>query len=315
VATAVAVSLPIAVHAEYPDRVIRLVHPYAGGGAGDLLTRELAEGLKTEFNGAAVITDNKPGGGTIVGSVAVASAPPDGYNLLMIGPATHVIMPAINPNIPYNARKDFDLIGMWGVIGSMISVNAALPVKTIKELIDYAKKNPGKLNFSSAGNGTGPHLAGESFKNLTGIQMTHVPYKGASPAILALISGEVQVSFVNTPPQLPFIKEGRIRPLVVLTPSRYPLLPDVPTASESGYPGFISESWYGVAVPAGTPVDIRAKLFQGMLKAAADPARLKRLAAAGVELRVTDAKELREYIDAEERRLKPILMRIDMKIE
>ncbi|MET4576267.1 Bug family tripartite tricarboxylate transporter substrate binding protein [Ottowia thiooxydans] len=306
---------PVSAWADYPEKVVRLVHPYAGGGAGDMLTRELAEGLKTAFNGAAVITENKPGAGTIVGTVTVATAPPDGYNLLMIGPATHVIMPLINPKIPYNARKDFEIIGMWGVIGSMISVNAATPVHSVRELVDYAKKNPGKLNYSSAGAGTGPHLGGEMFKDLTGAPITHIPYKGASPAVLALVSGEVEVSFVNTPPQVPFVKSGKIRPLAVTTSQRSPLLPDVPTAAEAGIPGFLSESWYGVAAPAGTPADVRAKILRGMRAAATDPARRARLGAAGIELRVTDAKELIDYIDAEEKRLKPVLTRLDIKME
>lgn len=311
---AMAVS-PLLARAKYPDKMIRLVHPYAAGGAGDLLTRELADGLKTAFNGAAVITDNKPGGGTIVGAVAVAHSAPDGYTVLMIGPATHVIMPLINPKIPYNAKKDFELVGMWSVIGSMVSVNAETPVHSLKELVDYSQKNPGSLNYSSAGAGTGPHLAGEMFKDLTGARITHIPYKGASPAVMALAGNEVQVSFVNIPPQVPFVKNGKIRPLAVSTPQRSPLLPDVHTTAEAGMPGFISESWYGVAVPAGTPADIRAKLLSGMQAAAADPARRERLAAAGVELRVTDAAELAQYIDSEEQRLKPVLKRLDIKME
>jgi tripartite-type tricarboxylate transporter receptor subunit TctC len=306
--------VPLTARAEFPDRPIRLVLPYAGGGAGDVLTRELGSGLQAEL-GVAVLTENKPGGGTVVGANFVAKSPADGYTVLIIGPATHVIMPAIQPKMPYSAWKDFDLIGMWAVVGSMISVHPALPVKTLSELIDHAKKNPGKLNYSSAGVGTGPHLGGETFKDMTGAGITHVPYKGAAPATLALLAGEVQLSFVNIPPQVPHVNAGKIRPIAVLSSTRSTLLPEVPTSAEAGLPGLISESWFGVAVPAGTPADARAKLQRAMFKAGADAARKARMAAGGVEVRLMGPDEISEYIRAEERRLKPAIMKLDLKVE
>jgi tripartite-type tricarboxylate transporter receptor subunit TctC len=313
VAVALAV-LPAAALADYPDRPIRLVLPYAAGGAGDTLTRELGNGLQAEL-GVAGVTDNKPGGGTVVGANFVAKSPADGYTALIIGPATHVIMPAIQPRMPYAPWKDFDLIGMWAVVGNMISVHPSLPVNTLNELIDHAKKNPGKLNYSSAGVGTGPHLGGETFKELTGVSIAHVPYKGAAPAALALLAGEVQLSFVNIPPQVPHVNAGKIRPIAVLSSTRSSLLPDVPTSAEAGLPGLISESWFGLAVPAGTPADVRAKLQRAMFKAGADPARKARLAAGGIELKVMGPEETADYIRAEERRLKPVIMKLDLKVE
>ena len=299
---------------QWPDKTIRLVHPYAGGAAGDVLTRELAAGLQQELGGS-VITENKPGGGTVIGSETVAKSAPDGYNVLMAGPATHVIMPAIHPKLPYNAEKDFDLIGMWAIVPSMISVHPSLPVNNLRELIDYAKKNPGKLNYASAGVGTGPHLAGETFKSMTQTQMTHVPYKGAAPAVMALLAGEVQVAFVNIPPQTAHVKAGKIRPIAVMSATRSALMPEVPTAIEQGLAGFLSESWYGVAVPAGTPAAVRTRLQQAMFKAGADADRKGRLIGAGIEPKLMTPAQLAEYIKAEDTRLRPVLKTLDLKVE
>lgn len=299
---------------QWPDKTIRLVHPYAGGAAGDVLTRELAAGLQQELGGS-VITENKPGGGTVIGSETVAKSAPDGYNVLMAGPATHVIMPAIHPKLPYNAEKDFDLIGMWAIVPSMISVHPSLPVNNLRELIDYAKKNPGKLNYASAGVGTGPHLAGETFRAMTQTSMTHVPYKGAAPAVMALLAGEVQVAFVNIPPQTAHVKAGKIRPIAVMSATRSALMPEVPTAIEQGLAGFLSESWYGVAVPAGTPAAVRTRLQQAMFKAGADADRKGRLIGAGIEPKLMTPAQLAEYIKAEDTRLRPVLKTLDLKVE
>lgn len=299
---------------QWPEKTIRLVHPYAGGAAGDVLTRELAAGLQQELGGS-VITENKPGGGTVIGADTVAKSPPDGYNALMAGPATHVIMPQIHPKLPYNAEKDFDLIGMWAVVPSMISVHPSLPVNNLRELIEYARKNPGKLNYASAGVGTGPHLAGETFKAMTQASMTHVPYKGAAPAVMAILAGEVQVAFVNIPPQMAHVKAGKIRPIAVMSATRSALLPEVPTAIEQGLAGFLSESWYGVAVPAGTPAAVRIRLQQAMFKAGADPERKARLIGAGIEPKLLTPQQTADYIKAEETRLRPVLKALDLKVE
>ncbi|MEY4976051.1 MAG: hypothetical protein RIQ97_1246 [Pseudomonadota bacterium] len=298
----------------WPDKPIRLVHPYAGGAAGDVLTRELAAGLQQELGGS-VITENKPGGGTVIGADTVAKAPPDGHHALMAGPATHVIMPAIHPKLPYNADKDFELVGMWAIVPSMISVHPSLPVNNLRELIEYAKKNPGKLNYASAGVGTGPHLAGETFKHMTGVNMTHVPYKGAAPAVMALLAGEVQVAFVNIPPQTQHVKAGKIRPIAVMSAGRSALMPEVPTAIEQGLAGFISESWYGVALPAATPAAVRTRFAQAMFKAGADADRKARLIGAGIEPKLMTAQQLSDYIRAEEMRLRPVLKALDLKVE
>lgn len=298
--------------AAWPERPIRLVFPYDAGGAGDLLTRELGDAMQRYFN-VSVITENKPGGGTVVGANYVAKQPADGYTVLINGPATNVIMPAILPQIPYNAHKDFDLVGMWSIVGNMVSVNSSLPVKNIKELVEYSKSQPGKLSYSSAGVGTGPHLGGELFKQMTGADLQHVPYKGAASAVMGLISGDVQVSFVNIPPQVPHVKTGKIRPLAVSTSSRSVLLPDVPTAAEAGLPGYLSESWFGVAIRSGAPQDVLEKLQKALSEAGADADRKARLAAAGVEVKVLNSKDFGDYIAGEEKRLLPIIRKLDMK--
>lgn len=299
--------------AGWPEKTIRLVFPYDPGGAGDMLTRDLGEAMAKDL-GVAVITENRPGGGTVIGANYVAKQPADGYTVLINGPATNVIMPAMQPRMPYDASKDFELVGMYSVVGNMVSVNPSLPVKSIKELVEYSKQNPGKLSYSSAGAGTGPHLGGELFKQMTGADITHIPYKGAAGATLALISGEVQVSFVNIPPQVPHVKSGKIRPLAVSMPSRSSQLPDVPTAAEAGLTGYVSESWFGLSVPAGTPKDTVARLERSMFKVGQDSARKARLAEAGVEVRLLSGKELSQYIQAEERRLVPLIQKLGLKM-
>lgn len=311
--TAAGAALPgVGWAAGWPERTIRLILPYEAGAAGDVLTRDLGEALSKDL-GISVITENKPGGGTVVGANFVAKQPADGYTVLINGPATNVIMPAMQPSIPYDAHKDFSLVGLYAVVGSMISVHPSLPVKSIQELVVYSKKNPGKLSYSSAGTGTGPHLGGELFKQMTGADLTHVPYKGAAGATMALIAGEVQVSFVNIPPQVAHVKAGKIRPLAVSMATRSSQLPDVPTAEEAGLPGYISESWFGLAVPAGTPEDVRMKLEQSMLKAGQNAERKTRLAEVGIEVRLLSGKDFGGYIRAEEQRVVPLIRKLNLK--
>ncbi len=299
-------------HAAWPERNLRLILPYAAGASGDMLTRELGDGLQAEL-AVPVITENRPGGGTVVGANFVAKQPADGYTVLMMGPATHVIMPIIQPAIPYEVYKDFDIVGMWAIVGSMVSVNPALPVQTIAELVAYSKANPGKLSYSSAGTGTGPHLSGEMFKQMTGADLTHVPYNGAAPATLALLSGEVQVSFINIPPQVPHVRTGKIRALATTTSARSPLLPEVPTSAEVGLKGYIAESWYGLAVPRGTPAEARARLEKAMFKVGGQRDRRARMAAGGADVKLLDAKDALAYVQGEESRLRPIIQKLGLK--
>src|SRR5690349_12578544 len=243
--------------ATYPTKPIRLIVPFPPAGTTDILARAVAQKL-SETWGQQVVVDNHPGAGGNIGSDIVAKASPDGYTLLMGTVGTHAINPSLYAKMPYDHVKDFAPVILVAGVPNVLVVNPALPVKSVQELIVYGKANPGKLNFASSGNGTSIHLSGELFKTMTGIQMTHVPYKGSSPALTDLIAGQVQLMFDNLPSSLQFIKAGKLRALAVTSLERSSALPDVPTLAESGLPGFEVSSWFGVLAPAGTPNDIIA---------------------------------------------------------
>ena len=266
--------------ASYPTKPVRLVVPFPAGGTTDILARAVAQKL-SETWGQQVIVDNRPGAGGNIGSELVAKAPPDGYTLLMGTVGTHAINPSLYAKMPYNHVKDFTPVILVAGVPNVLVVNPSLPVNSVQELIAYGKANPNKLNFASSGNGTSIHLSGELFKTMTGVQMTHVPYKGSAPALTDLIGGQVQLMFDNPPSSLQFIKAGKLRALAVTSLARSQALPDVPTLAESGLPGFEASSWFGVLAPAGTPADIVAKLNGAVAAWLASPAAKEHLAAQG----------------------------------
>jgi len=243
----------------YPTKPVRLVVPFPPGGTTDILARAVAQKL-SETWGQQVIVDNRPGAGGNIGSELVAKSAPDGYTLLMGTVGTHAINPSLYAKMPYDHVKDFTPVILVAGVPNVLVVNPSLPVNSVSELIAYGKANPNKLNFASSGNGTSIHLSGELFRAMTGVQMTHVPYKGSSPALTDLIAGQVQLMFDNLPSSLQFIKAGKLRALAVTSLERSSALPDVPTLAESGLPGFEASSWFGVLAPAGTPNDIIVKL-------------------------------------------------------
>jgi len=266
--------------AAYPTKPVRLVVPFPAGGTTDILARAVAQKL-SETWGQQVIVDNRPGAGGNIGSELVAKSPPDGYTLLMGTVGTHAINPSLYAKMPYNHVKDFTPVILVAGVPNVLVVNPSLPVNSVQELIAYGKANPNKLNFASSGNGTSIHLSGELFRTMTGVQMTHVPYKGSSPALTDLIGGQVQLMFDNLPSSLQFIKAGKLRALAVTSLARSQALPDVPTLAESGLPGFEASSWFGVLAPAGTPADIVAKLNGAVAAWLASPAAKEQLAAQG----------------------------------
>jgi tripartite-type tricarboxylate transporter receptor subunit TctC len=266
--------------AAYPTKPVRLVVPFPAGGTTDILARAVAQKL-SETWGQQVIVDNRPGAGGNIGSELVAKAPPDGYTLLMGTVGTHAINPSLYAKMPYNHVKDFTPVILVAGVPNVLVVNPSLPVNSVQELIAYGKANPNKLNFASSGNGTSIHLSGELFRTMTGVQMTHVPYKGSSPALTDLIGGQVQLMFDNLPSSLQFIKAGKLRALAVTSLARSQALPDVPTLAESGLPGFEASSWFGVLAPAGTPANIVAKLNTAVAAWLASPAAKEQLAAQG----------------------------------
>jgi tripartite-type tricarboxylate transporter receptor subunit TctC len=282
----------------YPTKPIRLVVPFPPGGATDILARDVAQKL-TEAWGQSVIVDNRPGAGGNIGSELVAKSSPDGYTLEMGTVGTHAINASLYAKMPYDHVKDFTPVILVAGVPNVLVVNPALPANSVAELIAYAKANPGKLNFASSGNGTSIHLSGELFKVMAGVQITHIPYKGSAPALQDLLGGQVQMMFDNLPPSLPQIKAGKLRALAVTSLTRAPALPDVPTLSESGLPGFEASSWFGILAPAGTPAPIVAKLNAEIAKWLATPEAKEKLAKQGANAAGGTPDDFAKHIAAE----------------
>lgn len=251
---------------QYPTKPIRLVVAFAPGGASDLLARLLAARLADSL-GQTVVVDNRPAAGGIVGSDTVAKSAPDGHTLLVGSAAALAITPHLNVRLPYDTLKDFIPISPFAGITFVLVVNPKVPVQSLSELIALAKSKSGTLNFGSAGNGTTTHMVGELFKSTAGVNLTHVPFKGAGPAMIALVSGQIQVLFDASITALPQLKAGRIRALAVGSAKRSDLLPDIPTFSEAGLAGFTAGNWFGVFAPARTPLAVVKRLNTEITKA------------------------------------------------
>lgn len=267
-----------AVADEYPARPIKWVVGYPAGGTTDILARLIGQWL-SEHLGAQVIIENRPGAGNNIGTEAVINAPPDGYTVLLVNPAN-----GINASLYRKLNFDFirDIAPVAGLtrVPNVMEVNPAVPAKTVQEFIDYAKANPGKINWASSGNGTSVHLSGEMFKMMTGVDLLHVPYRGAAPALTDLISGQVQVMFDNMPSSIEHIRAGKLRALGVTTAKRSPALPDVPTVADT-VPGYEASAWFGMGAPKGTPPEAVNKLNKAINAALADPNIQARLADLG----------------------------------
>ena len=284
--------------ADYPTKPIRLVVPFPPGGTTDILARAVAQKLAETWN-QQVIVDNRPGAGGNIGADLVAKAAPDGYTLVMGTVGTHAINPNLYGKMPYDHVKDFAPVILVAGVPNVLVVNPSLPVHLVKELIDYAKANPGKLNFASSGNGTSIHLSGELFKTMAGVQMTHVPYKGSAPALADLMGGQVQLMFDNLPSSLGLIKGGKLRAIAVTSTTRAAALPDVPTIAESGLPGFEASSWFGVLAQAGTPPDIVTKLNGTIAAWLAAPDAKEKLLAQGAIAAGGSPEDFARHIDHE----------------
>ena len=271
-----------AAHAQYPNKPIHIVVPSAPGDGSDLTSRLISDKLAAAL-GVPVIVDNKLGAGGVVGTEFAARQPADGYTLIMANAGSHAINAALYSKLSYDPAKDFTAVALVGAAPNMMSVNPALPVKTVAEFIAYAKANPGAVNYASGGNGSSAHLSAELFKTMTGVQMNHVPYKGSTPALTDLIGGQVQVMIGNLPPMLPHVKAGKLRALAVTTAKRYPGLPDVPTVAESGLAGYETVAWFGLFAPAGTPREIVVRLNKEVNAIIAQPEIRERLLAIGME--------------------------------
>jgi tripartite-type tricarboxylate transporter receptor subunit TctC len=273
------VSAPAAVlAADYPVKPVKWVVPYPPAGTTDVLARIVAQWL-TEKMGQPFIVENKPGAGNNIGVEFVVNSPPDGYTMLLVNPANG-INATLYKNLNYNFIRDIAPVAGLVRTPNVMEVTPSLPVKTVKEFIDYCKANPGKINMASSGSGTSVHLSGELFKSMTGCEMLHVPYKGAGPALTDLMGGQVHVLFDNLPSSIGHIKAGKLRALAVTSEGREPTLPGVPAVGET-VPGYEATAWFGIGMPKGTPRDVIDKVNAEINRALADPKMRERLAELG----------------------------------
>lgn len=292
--------MPVLAQTVTADRPIRIVVPFSPGGGTDTIARTLGAAMSQDL-GQTVIVENKPGAGTVIGSDAVAKSAPDGTTIL-IATFAHAVNPSLRSKMPFDTDKAFDPVVLIGRSPNILVVPANSPYKNIKELVAAAKANPGKLTFASQGVGTSAHLAGELFNTLAKVEMTHVPYKGAGPALNDLLGGQVNMMFATATAAAPLIESGKVRALGVTTPERSPVRPEVPSIAEAGVPGYAAESWYGFFVPAGTPADIVKKLNTATAKAAKSEAFRKRVEGEGLVISAGTPKELADYVNAEQKR-------------
>ena len=269
-ALAVFTFTPVMVLAQaYPNKPITIVVPFVAGGSTDVTARAIGQKLSTQL-GQPIVVENKPGAGSTIGVAYVAKAPADGYTLLFTT-ISMAINASLRPKLTYDSIKDLQPIIQISSLPLVLVINPNLPPKTFQEFITYAKANAGKLNYASSGSGTSPHLAGEMFKTMTGISMTHIPYKGNAPVLNDLLAGQVDAHFGLVPGMLPYIKSGKLRALAVTTKTRVASLPDVPTIMELGYPNYEINSWQGLFAPANTPPDIITKLNDTTNRILSDP--------------------------------------------
>jgi tripartite-type tricarboxylate transporter receptor subunit TctC len=270
----------------YPTRPVRMIVGFPPGGGTDVVARIIAPKL-SEYLGQSVVIENRPGATGTVAAGIVAKSPPDGYTIMMGHVAVNAIAPSLFSKLPYDVIKDFAPVTLAAAVPHFIVVHPSLPVTSVKQLIALAKARPGELSFPSAGNGSTPHLAGEMFKVMTGTKMLHVPYKGTGQSIPDLLAGQHQVAFDTMPAAAPYVRTGRLRPLAVTSAKRVAEFPNVPTAEESGVPGYRMTTWYGVFAPAGTPPAIVKRLHGEIARAMQTPGTRERLVEVGFDGTVT----------------------------
>jgi tripartite-type tricarboxylate transporter receptor subunit TctC len=284
---------------DYPTRQITLIAPWPAGGAVDAICRAVAQPL-SERLGKSVVVENRPGAGSVIGTAAGAKASPDGYTMVMAGSGSLAISATMYKKLPYDPIKDFVHVALGAKVPFVLVVNPSLPVRSVAELVAYAKENPGKLSFASGGPGSPHHLYGELLKSMTGIEMTHVPYKGSAPALTDVIAGHVPILFSDTVPSLPQIREGKVRALGVSTAVRLPSAPDIPPIAEVGVPGFDAAGWGVFSLPAGTPKEVVAKLQAALDAAIALPEVRQQIIKLGlIPGGASSPEELQRFINSE----------------
>lgn len=296
-------------HAQYPDKPVRIVVPFAPGGGTDLIARTLGQGMSQAL-GQPVIIENKPGAGTVIGTDLVAKSAPDGYTLV-IATLAHAVNPSLLSKLPYNNDTAFAPVSLIGRGPNVLVVRAESPYKTVKEILDAAKAGK-KLTYASQGNGTSAHLAGEMFANLSKAELLHIPYRGAGPAMVDLLGGQVDMFFGTAAAVANMVDQGKLRAIAVTTPEPSAAFKGVPTVAAT-VPGYAVESWYGFFVPAGTPAPVIGKLNAAVKKAAQNPDFVKKVEQEGLVVTASEPSEFDRYVKSEEARWKKIVKENNIK--
>jgi tripartite-type tricarboxylate transporter receptor subunit TctC len=299
--------------AYYPNKPIRLIVPVPPGGAADAMARLVAEHLQSKW-GQPVTVDNKPGAGSALGLGLLASSPKDGYTIGMGHIGTLSVNPSLYAGLQYDPLKSFEHLGMLAKVHNIMVVHPSVPAKNVLEFIDYAKKNPGKLNYGTGGNGSAAHIATAAFMVATGIEMVHVPYRGTAPAVNDLLSGQIQLMMTGGPAVLPHVRAGTLRALGTASLTRLPSAKDIPTIAEAGVPGFEASQWYGLVAPAGTPKDIVAKMNAEIAKAMNDKQVAETLDRDGAESWTMSSDAFRAHIAKEIPRWAEIVQKANIRI-
>jgi tripartite-type tricarboxylate transporter receptor subunit TctC len=301
-----------AIAQQYPTKPVRIIVPFAPGGSNDILARVIGQKL-TETWGQQVIVENRPGGGTVIGTDVVAKSAPDGYTLLMVSPS-HSTNPTLVKKLPFDTLRDLAPVILVAHSSNVLLAHPSLPARSVKELLALARARPDEITFGSGGNGTSTHLSGELLSQRGRVKMLHVPYKGAAPAGMALISGEVTWLFGNAIPSLPHIRSGRLRALAVTGAQRMPILPDVPTVADT-LPGFEVYAWYGIAVQGATPKDVIAKLNQDINRVLLSSDMRSRLETEGAEASGGSPEEFGRFFRAEVEKWARVIRAAGIRLE
>ena len=304
----------LAVAQEFPERTVRIVVPYPPGGFNDTLARVVGERLSKTWN-QPVVVENRPGGNTTLGNNLVAKSPPDGYTIL-ITPLPFSALPGLyGPQLPYDALKDFSPLMLAGNTQNVLAVRNDLPVNNVGELLDYARKNPGKLNYGSTGSGSSNHLSMELLMRMTDTKMTHIPYKGSAPATMAILAGEIDVLFDNIPNSLPQLKAGKMKAIAVTGIQRSVLFPTVPTVAESGVPGYEVNVWFGMQLPGGTPKPLVERMNRDIVRVLKEPDIIKRFREQGVEVIASSPAAFSQLVQSEVVKWTQVIRDANIKVE
>jgi tripartite-type tricarboxylate transporter receptor subunit TctC len=300
--------------AEYPQKPIKIVVPYPPGGSTDVLARMMGQKISAKF-GQPVIVENRAGASGNLGATFAAKSPPDGYTLFLGTSTALAVNPHLYTGLAYDPQKDFAPLILATTLPSLVVVNSTVPVKTMKELNEYLTARPGQVNYASSGNGTPAHLGAEMYKKMTGVRMTHVPYKGGAPALQDLAGGQTSLMFAILPESWPLVKDGRLKALAITTLQRSPLMPDLPTVAESGVPGYELVGWYGFLAPSATPRDIVTKLNKAFDDALQEKDVREKLTTMGFQVEGGAPERLGDLMRSESKKWEQVIKDANVKVD